>query len=67
MTAKSPRRNARSRNGVKLYDPIKWSVVEHPPNEPVTTTLFADEVTARERLWRIQSVGKHAYILPPQK
>lgn len=58
---------ARTRNGLKLYDRIKWNVVTDPPGGQCSIMQFADQVSAQEYLFRLRSVGKdaHTFILPP--
>lgn len=52
-------------NSVKLYHDTMWTVVEDPPNDCRTLTLFETEATARVYLDRVKAKGKRAYILRP--
>lgn len=60
-------KKARSRDGIKLYDKIKWNVVTDPPGEQCSIMQFSTEADAQAYLYRLKGVGKdrHSTVIPP--
>lgn len=52
---------ADKRKPFKLYDEDYWTVVDDPPNDCRTLTLFKTEAEAREYAAKFE----HAYVLRP--
>jgi hypothetical protein len=50
----------------RLYDKTRWTILENPPNQPMSCTLFDTEAAARTTLALWRANGKeHLTLLRP--